>query len=121
MDDIDEVDPYIGKTFNQRYLVEIRLGRGAFGKVYFVRDKLSPKVNKYLINFNILFFHNLICLLESESPKAMKIMNWDKITANELDVLTKLDHENVVKYYAHFNFCVRGHGGNNRLKLAILT
>ena len=36
LEEIQEIDPYIGKTLNKRYLVERVLGSGAFGKVYLV-------------------------------------------------------------------------------------
>lgn len=31
-------DPYIGKIYNDRYKVEKKLGKGAFGSVYLVND-----------------------------------------------------------------------------------
>ena len=49
------------------------------------------------------------------------MMDRDEIAENELNVLTRLNHENVVKYFAHFEFSVRGSTGNKKIKLAILT
>lgn len=51
----------------------------------------------------------------------MKIMDRDEIADNELIILSRLDHENVVKYYTHFDFNVKDNRGNKRTKLAILT
>ena len=50
----------------------------------------------------------------------MKLIDRDELADNELDVLTRLDHENVVKYYSHFDFSVNGITGNRKIKLSIL-
>ena len=52
--DIEEVDPYIGKTL-KTYLFERVLGTGAFGKVYLVRDQSNSQMYKLFFR-KLLFF-----------------------------------------------------------------
>lgn len=51
----------------------------------------------------------------------MKLLDRDEIADNELNVLSRLDNENVVKYFAHFEFSVRDNRDHKKTKLAILT
>lgn len=49
----------------------------------------------------------------------MKIMSLDQVAENETKVLTRLNHENVVKYYEDFEIDI---GSNaDRIKLCIIT
>lgn len=71
----------MGKEFYQ-YEVKGYINEGAFGSVFQVRVK------------------------ESSELRAMKKMKMDDISLNELAVLVRLDHTNVVKYYDHFQVLV---------------
>lgn len=41
----------------------------------------------------------------------MKIIDLDEAALNEKQILTKLDHENVVKYFDHFEIEMKGADG----------
>lgn len=51
----------------------------------------------------------------------MKVIERDEIAENELDILKGLEHENIVKYYTHFEFSVIENTGVKKIKLAIIT
>ena len=63
----------------------------------------------------------LLLLKKKSKSKAMKLIILDELANNELDILTRLDHENVVKYYAHFELTVKDLAGNKIIKLSIFT
>lgn len=71
------------EKFDNKYTVTKRLGVGQFGNVYLVQ--VSTRIQR-----------------------AMKVMKSDEIAHNELAVLIRLDHANIVKYYDHFEVNVRG-------------
>lgn len=51
----------------------------------------------------------------------MKIMNLDEIAQNETEILKQLDHENIVKYFDHFELDTRSNANNRQIKLCIVT
>ena len=92
----------MGKKFNQ-YSVpgDGFIGKGAFGQVLKV-------------------FDSSLGTQESENLKAMKAMELNEIADNELAVLIRLDHENIVKYYDHFEVNVRD-SNQQHLNLCVIT
>jgi serine/threonine protein kinase len=76
-------DPYIGRIFMERYEIVRKLGNGQNGCVYLVDDiniqnrRIKQKAIK------------IIGQLNSESE-------------NELEMLFKINHENIVRYFDHF-------------------
>lgn len=83
--------------------MESLLGKGAFGRVYLVREVNQNWMTRFI---SPSIWHRILRPLGG-SPKAMKLMNLDETAVNELLVLIRLDHENVVKYFNHFQFISR--------------
>ncbi|XP_078275894.1 serine/threonine-protein kinase Nek11 [Rhinoraja longicauda] len=86
----------IGSLIGQRYLVQEKLGRGSFGMVYLVLDKKSQK---------------------GEALKVLKEISVGDLEPNETvqanleaQLLSKLDHPAIVKFYSsfveHYSFCI---------------
>lgn len=51
----------------------------------------------------------------------MKIMEYNEVSENELNVLSILNHVNIVKYYQHFMFSTRNYNIKNQNMLVIIT
>ena len=80
-------DEIIDKEFNnKRYKAIDRLGSGSFSTVYLVIDRNDPNV----------------------SEKAMKILEYNWIAENELDLIKATNHENIVRYFHDFDL-KKGH------------
>ncbi|XP_032904595.1 serine/threonine-protein kinase Nek11 [Amblyraja radiata] len=86
----------IGSLIGQRYLVQEKLGRGSFGMVYLVLDKKCQK---------------------GEALKVLKEISVGDLEPNETvqanleaQLLSKLDHPAIVKFYSsfveHYSFCI---------------
>lgn len=85
--------------------MESSLGGGAFGKVYRVRD-LKPNGKSSLGRFfnRTLSLRGGATSSGEDKTKAMKMMDQNEIADNELLVLMRLEHDNVLKYFDHFQF-----------------
>ena len=80
----------MGKKFNQYFVPEDGfIGNGAFGQVLKVFDS-SLRTQR---GDNVM--------------RALKAMELDEGAGNELAVLIRLDHANLVKYYDHFEVNIR--------------
>lgn len=51
----------------------------------------------------------------------MKVMDKDEVAENELEIVRRLNHENVVKYFDHFDFTVGNNYGHQELKMCIIS
>jgi len=51
----------------------------------------------------------------------MKLMDNDKVAENELEVIMRVNNENVVKYFDHFELTIRNERDLQELKLCIIT
>ena len=51
----------------------------------------------------------------------MKIMNLSKVAENETEILTRLDHKNIVKYFDHFEIIMSNNRIRGEKKLCIVT
>lgn len=97
---MQEVDPYVGKTI-MNFHVDKLVGKGAFGKVYKVRENDNDS--------------------SPQDEMAMKMMDLNDIAINELAVLIRRRHKNVVKYYEHFQFITKTDDDQTSTKLCIIT
>lgn len=50
----------------------------------------------------------------------MKIMSFSEVSQNELNILVKIVHENVVKYLDHFELVLRRNLGTNERSICIV-
>lgn len=50
----------------------------------------------------------------------MKITHLDEVSQNELDILMKIDHENVVKYLDHFELVLSRNSGKIETSICIV-
>ena len=96
--EINGGDTFLGKKFNE-YSVPNEptslLGKGSFGKVFRVELESGGR-----------------------TVRAMKVIESDETVDNELSVLIRCDHENIVKYYDHFEVNYRG--SNNHSSLCVI-
>lgn len=51
----------------------------------------------------------------------MKVMNKHAVAENELEIVTRLNHENVVKYMDNFDLIVGNNYGQQETKLCIIS
>lgn len=51
----------------------------------------------------------------------MKILDFDDLAKNEIGILMKLDHDNIIKYYNHFEVKLKTDKINELLKFFIIT
>lgn len=96
----------MGKQFNRYWVPNDErswLGEGAFSEVFLVVE-LSSSPRK----------------ASRRIERAMKVMDSNEMAGNELAVLIRLDHENVVKYYDHFEVNVRGVGYQSIVNLCVI-
>jgi len=51
----------------------------------------------------------------------MKLMDNDEVAENELEVIMRVNNENVVKYFDHFELTIRNERDLQEHKLCIIT
>ena len=74
------------KTFDDSYIIQKRLGRGGFGVVHQVQEKKT---------------HDLYAM--KEVPYSPEMTERERARQDtELKILTRANHENVVKFHEHF-------------------
>ena len=74
------------KTFDDSYIIQKRLGRGGFGVVHQVQEKKT---------------HDLYAI--KEVPYSPEMTERERARQDtELKILTRANHENVVKFHEHF-------------------
>ena len=50
----------------------------------------------------------------------MKITHLDEVSQNELDILMKIDHANVIKYFDHFELVLSRNSGQIETSICIV-
>ena len=98
-------DPFIHQKFLNRYKAESFLGSGSFGMVYLANDEID-KTRYYYFRY-IKDFINLLTLssyskINLSKQKALKIILNSEDALDELNVIVKVNHKNVIKYFDHF-------------------